>query len=118
MKKMMLSLVALMFVTLMFAQNSGLGFNYQAVVRRADGVLLSNSDVTLRISLYPGKSAATPTWVESHKVHTDVSGSFGITVGKGTPITSGTTFADINFAAVNYWMKIELLDGSNYREVR
>lgn len=32
-------------------QNSGLGFNYQAVVRNADGMLLANQDVNLRISL-------------------------------------------------------------------
>ena len=102
-----------------FAQNSGLGFNYQAVVRNADGVLLANSDVTLRISLYPGQQAATPTWVETHKVHTDYSGCFGITVGKGTRESSSVAanYKDINFAAVYYWMKIEILEGNNYREV-
>ena len=102
-----------------FAQNSGLGFNYQAVVRNADGVLLANSDVTLRISLYPGQQAATPTWVETHKVHTDYSGCFGITVGKGTRESSSVAanYKDIKFAAVYYWMKIEILEGNNYREV-
>lgn len=101
------------------AQNSGLGFNYQAVVRNADGVLLSNSEVTLRISLYPGQLAASPTWIETHKVHTDISGSFGITVGHGTrdAASVANSYADINFAAVYYWMKIEILEGNNYREV-
>ena len=102
-----------------FAQNSGLGFNYQAVVRNADGVLLANSDVNLRISLYPGKVASAPTWVETHKVHTDISGSFGITVGHGTrdAASVANSYGDINFAAVYYWMKIEILEGKNYREV-
>ena len=101
------------------AQNSGLGFNYQAVVRKANGVLLANSEVTLRISLYPGQSATTPTWVETHKVHTDDSGCFGITVGKGTRETNSVVakFSDVNFAAVYYWMKIELQDNGNYREI-
>lgn len=101
------------------AQNSGLGFNYQAVVRNADGVLLANSDVNLRISLYPGQLAAAPTWVETHKVHTDMSGSFGITVGHGTRDAASVAaqYKDINFAAVYYWMKIEILEGKNYREV-
>lgn len=101
------------------AQNSGLGFNYQAVVRNADGVLLANSEVTLRISLYPGQMAASPTWIETHKVHTDISGSFGITVGHGTrdAASIANSYADINFAAVYYWMKIEILEGNNYREV-
>ena len=100
-------------------QNSGLGFNYQAVARKADGVLLTNADVTLRISLYPGQSATTPTWVEIHNAHTDVFGSFGITVGKGTRASNSVAakYADINFAAVYYWMKIELQEGDTFREL-
>lgn len=120
MKKLFFLLVAaLLAATTTFAQNSGLGFNYQAVVRNADGMLLANQDVTLRISLYPGQSATSPTWVETHKVRTDVSGSFGITVGKGTRQSNSVAskYADVNFAAVYYWMKIEIEEGSEYREV-
>lgn len=118
MRKICLLLV-FMISLVMNAQNSGLGFNYQAVVRNVDGVLLANSEVTLRISLYPGQMAASPTWVETHKVHTDISGSFGITVGKGSRDANSVAnnYSDINFAAVYYWMKIEILEGSNYREV-
>ena len=109
----------MMAVTVMSAQNSGLGFNYQAVVRNADGMLLTNSDVNLRISLYPGQTATTPTWVETHKVKTDASGCFGITVGHGTRASQSVAskYADVNFAAVYYWMKIEIQEGSDYREV-
>lgn len=120
MKKLFLSIVAaLLAATATYAQNSGLGFNYQAVVRNASGVLLANTNVTLRISLYPGQTAASPTWVETHTVKTDASGCFGITVGHGTRQSGSVAskYADINFAAVYYWMKIELLDGSTYREV-
>ena len=118
MKKIFFLLVFIFSLTIS-AQNSGLGFNYQAVVRNADGVLLANSDVSLRISLYPGQLAANPTWIETHKVHTDISGSFGITVGHGTRDVASVanSYADINFATVYYWMKIEILEGSNYREV-
>ena len=115
MKKIFLLLFS--FISLItYSQNSGLGFNYQAVVRNADGVLLANSDVNLRISLFPGQQASTPTWVETHKVHTDYSGCFGITVGKGNRDANSVAnnYSDINFAAVYYWMKIEILEGSNY----
>ena len=121
MKKLFTILVVAMMcgISECMAQNSGLGFNYQAVVRKADGVLMSNSDVTLRISLYPGQTSLTPTWVETHKVKTDVSGCFGITVGKGTRASNSVVakFSDVNFAAVYYWMKIEVQDGSSYREI-
>ena len=120
MKKLFLLTVAtIMVATMMCAQNSGLGFNYQAVVRNAGGVLLANTDVTLRISLYPGQTSSTPTWIETHNVHTDISGCFGITVGKGTRQSNSVAanYKDINFSAVYYWIKIEILEGSTYREV-
>lgn len=120
MKKFYVTLVvALISAAMSFGQNSGLGFNYQAVVRRTDGSLLSNADVILRISLYPGQSAANPTWVETHNVHTDYSGSIGITVGKGSRESSSVAaqYKDINFASVYYWMKIEIEEGGAFREV-
>ena len=119
MKRLSFIICVLVMSLTSIAQNSGLGFNYQAVVRNVDGVLLDNSDVNLRISLYPGQQAATPTWIETHKVHTDYSGCFGITVGKGTRESNSVVanYKDINFAAVYYWMKIEILEGSDYREV-
>jgi len=126
-KEKMKHLKGLMFVLLMVAgitcthaQNSGLGFNYQALLRKSNGVLLANSSATLRISLYPGQSALNPTWVETHNVRTDASGCFGITVGKGTRVSGSNVaakFSDINFAAVYYWMKIEIQEGNTYNEV-
>lgn len=112
-------LLVLMVALMASAQNSGLGFNYQAVVRNVDGMLLANSDVSLRISLYPGQMSSTPTWVETHNAHTDISGSFGITVGKGSRQSNSTVsnYSDINFTAAYYWMRIEILEGSNWREV-
>ena len=101
------------------AQNSGLGFNYQAVVRNANGVLLANTEVTLRVSLYPGQYATAPTWVETHNVNTDISGSFGINVGSGERDASSiaNNYSDVNFAAIYYWLKIEIQEDNTYREV-
>ena len=100
------------------AQNSGLGFNYQAVVRNNCGVLLADTTINLRVSLYPGQYASAPTWVETHEVHTDFSGCFGITVGKGERDNSSVAqnYSDVNFSAIYYWLKIEMLEGTTYRE--
>lgn len=118
MKKLIL-IIACLAVMTANAQNSGLGFNYQAVVRNANGVLLANTDVNLRVSLYPGQEAATPTWVETHTAHTDISGSFGINVGSGERDASSivSNYTDVNFAAIYYWLKIEIQEGNSYREV-
>lgn len=118
MKKLFLFIAALVTFAAN-AQNSGLGFNYQAVVRNANGVLLVNTDVILRVSLYPGQNANTPTWVEIHVVHTDISGCFGITVGKGERDNSSIVqnYSDVNFSIIYYWLKIEILEGDTYREI-
>lgn len=118
MKKLFLFIACLAVMTA-YAQNSGLGFNYQAVVRNSEGVLLSDTLVNLRVSLYPGQHASTPTWVETHSIRTDFTGSFGITVGKGERDASSIVgaYSDVNFAAIYYWMKIEILEDNAYREV-
>jgi len=117
--KKFLFVFALMVAMAANAQNSGLGFNYQAVVRNVNGVLLADTDVNLRVSLYPGQQASTPTWVETHSVHTDFSGCFGITVGKGDRDNCSVVqnYSDVNFSAIYYWLKIEILEGETYREV-
>lgn len=119
MKKILLFVLTFSFAVMSMAQNSGLGFNYQAVVRNADGILLANSNVSIKVSLFPGQMAANPSWVETHTVQTDMSGCFGITVGHGQRDNASTAanYSDINFAAVYYWMRIEVQEGSNWREV-
>lgn len=118
MKRFILLLACLAVMTA-YAQNSGLGFNYQAVVRNANGVLLADTTVNLRVSLYPGQHASTPTWVETHAVSTDFSGCFGITVGKGERdnISVVENYSDVNFSAIYYWLKIEIFEGDTYREL-
>ena len=117
--KKVLFVFALMVAMAANAQNSGLGFNYQAVVRNVNGILLADSDVNLRVSLYPGQQASIPTWVETHTVHTDFSGCFGITVGKGDRDNCSIVqnYSDVNFSSIYYWLKIEILEGDTYREV-
>ncbi|MBR6847481.1 MAG: tail fiber protein [Bacteroidales bacterium] len=118
MKKVFL-FIAVMVTIAANAQNSGLGFNYQAVVRNLSGVLLADTTVNLRVSLYPGQRSSTPTWVEIHVVHTDFSGCFGTTIGKGERDDSSIVqnYSDVNFSAIYYWMKIEILEGNAYREL-
>lgn len=118
MKKLFL-LIACLAVMTAYAQNSGLGFNYQAVVRNSEGIALPDTLVNLRVSLYPGQHASTPTWVETHSVRTDFTGSIGITIGQGERDASSLveTIDDINFAAIFYWMKIEILEGNAYHSI-
>ena len=118
MKNSILVLTFFMFSIHLFGQNSGLGFNYQAVVRGSDGYVLPSQSVELRFSLMPGKEATQASWVETHSVTTDAFGTFGVMVGKGEKAGGdAASFAAINFAAVYYWLKVEIMEGGNWREL-
>ena len=120
MKKIFLILALFYAVPVMYGQgNSGLGFNYQAVIRNAYGFVLQDSAVTLKVSLYPGQQAVTPTWVETHNVRTDAFGTIGIRIGYGTrdDASLAALFSDVNFAAVYYWLKIEINEAGTFSDV-
>ena len=100
--------------------NSGLGFNYQAVVRGANGFVLTKQNVELKFSLMPGQQAtpAQASWVETHSVVTDAYGTVGVTVGKGTRAGGvAADFKDVNFAAVYHWLRVEIREGAGFREL-
>ena len=108
----------LLVCTTVFSQgNSGLGFNYQAVVRGVDGFVLPKQSVELRFSLMPGQQSTLASWVETHTVITDAYGTVGVTVGKGTRVSGENEFKNVDFAAVHYWLKVEINEGGNYREL-
>jgi hypothetical protein len=66
----------------------------------------------------PGQQATQASWVETHNVTTDDFGTVGVTVGKGTKAGGiAAQFKDVNFAAVHYWLKVEIKEGGNYREL-
>lgn len=119
MKRVFFTVVLVTISLFVFAQgNSGLGFNYQAVARGADGFLLPQQSVELRFSLLPGQQATEASWVETHNITTDALGTIGVTVGKGVKVGGvAATFKDVNFAVVHYWLKVEIREGSEYREL-
>ena len=118
MKRVFLFLVCSLLAMIGLAQgNSGLGFNYQAVVRGMDGFVLPKQSVELRFSLMPGQSATQASWVETHHVMTDAVGTIGVTIGKGTRVSGENEFKNVDFAAVKYWLKVEIKEGGNYREL-
>lgn len=100
------------------AQNSGLGFNYQAVIRDLNGFLIQDRQVIVRFSLYPEQHANKPTWVEKHTVNTDSFGAFSSIIGKGERADGiVANFTDINFSGTYYWLKIELEQNNSFKEI-
>lgn len=119
MKKIYLSLfLFIACISLSMAQVVPSGFNYQAGIRDAAGNVRKGATVNLRFSLLPEQFSGSPAWVETHTTLTDSLGICTLVIGNGTK-TGGTatTFADVDFAASNYWLKVELQEGGQYVEL-
>ena len=81
------------------------GFSYQAVVRNSAGELVSNTQVSVRISLTNEDGSAIQ-YQETQSVTTNGYGVLSLTVGSGT-ITQGD-FSKVDWASGNVWMKVEM----------
>lgn len=99
-------------------QNSGKGFNFQAVARNADGSIQSEQEVQLSISIYPTDEKTAVLYQESHTVNTDKFGVFSLVIGNGVyEAGSAASFEEIDFSLVNAWINVVLKDGGNDVEI-
>jgi hypothetical protein len=82
------------------------GFKYQAVIRNANGSLVTNQQVSIKISLINGSSLGNVDYSEQHDVATNGYGVASFTVGSGSPIIG--SYAAVNWSANDYFLKTEL----------
>src|SRR6056297_2921082 len=89
-------------------------FNYQSILRDADKELMTNQNVTLRISLLQGSETGASVYTENHAVTTNDYGLVNLKIGQGTDPTSD--FSMIEWNENNYFLSIEIMDaaGSGY----
>ncbi|MFT4681998.1 MAG: hypothetical protein ACI9YU_001851, partial [Flavobacteriales bacterium] len=66
-----------------FAQQVPQKMNYQAVARTADGQVISNKQVALRIAIMSGDDMNRPVFAEEHSVETNKLGLMNIHIGGG-----------------------------------
>ena len=66
------------------AQMMPKGMNYQAVVRKMDGVLMTNEKVELRVVLFSHADGdRMEYYTETHETHTNALGLFNLIIGEG-----------------------------------
>lgn len=89
------------------------GFTYQAVVRSADGLAVSSSDVGLRLTIRQTSAFGTAIYSELHTIEADEKGLVSLTVGNGT---TSEDFSSIDWAAGPYFLQTEIdpAGGSSY----
>ena len=89
-------------------------FSYQAVVRNASNALVTNAQVSVRVSILQGGADGQALYVETHSAVTNANGLLTVEIGDGN-VQQGS-FADIDWANGPYFLKTETdpNGGSNY----
>jgi len=115
MKKIFLTLIAATFALLSFAQPPYF-FNYQAVVRDAEGAIVAGQDVSIKIEILSGTSTGTVVFRETHLVTTSDQGLITLPVFGGT---HDGMWTEIDWSANDYFIKIYLGNstGTDFQEM-
>lgn len=113
MKKKYASLL-LLFISLSIFSQTPDKIAYQAVVRSADGNIVSNASIGLKISILKESNSGEVVYAETFTPTTNENGLFTIEIGTGT-VNSGE-FSSINWSSDTYFIKseIDIEGGSNY----
>ena len=88
--------------------------NFQSILRNSSGEVVSNSSVSLRISILRGTINDNSVYSETHAKTTDASGLISLQIGNGTVISG--IFANIDWGGASHFIKLEadFSGGSNY----
>src|SRR5688500_1878795 len=108
MKKIVALVMLCITHTILFAQTTPEGVNYQAVARNQRGEILANQPIELKVSLFSmlGGNAKSEYYSEVHRVSTSVTGVFSLIIGSGT--TQSGVFNNIPWAVENVWMEVSI----------
>ncbi|MBO4603565.1 MAG: tail fiber domain-containing protein [Salinivirgaceae bacterium] len=98
-RKLLVAFATVLAATATMAQN---GFNYQAVIRDANGNLLADQDIALRITL---ATEAETYYQETQTVRSNAYGAISVIVGEGTVVRG--SLSNVPWNSGNVYMKTE-----------
>jgi uncharacterized protein (TIGR02145 family) len=111
---MNIRIIILVFFPIFAVAQAPQKINFQSVLRNTTGEVVSNSSVSLRISILSGTITGTSIYSETHAKTTDAGGLMSLQIGSGT-VLSGV-FGDINWGGASHFIQLEadFSGGSNY----
>ncbi len=80
------------------------GIPYQAVVRNADGTVMSNAAITLTFKIHDVTAVGAVVYEETHAVTSNSQGLVSMDVGSGTVVTGA--FDNINWGGGNKFLHV------------
>tara|TARA_R110002126_G_scaffold288548_1_gene442384 strand:- start:9265 stop:10863 length:1599 start_codon:yes stop_codon:yes gene_type:complete len=94
------------------------GFNFQAVARGANGEILADQALGVKVSVIKGSEDGNPLYEETHSVTTNPLGLIQIVIGEGTA-AEGQEFSAIDFGNDNYFVKLAIdpAGGTEYADL-
>ncbi len=112
MKKITLCFFLALFVNDIYSQSPN-SFTYQSVIRDASGQLISNKEISFRISILKSSQNGSNVYSEEHSVITNTNGLATMIIGKGL---SADEMETIDWSAGPYYLKVEVdpAGGFNY----
>ena len=105
MKKLFTLFVSLFVAVAVFAQ-APQTMSYQAVVRDANNALVTNQNVSARISILQGTPTGSAVYMETQAVTTNVNGLITMLIGEGTAVSG--SFSTIDWSDGPYYLKTEI----------
>ena len=105
MMKKIFSICAALFLTVTVFAQSPEKMSYQAVIRNSSGVLVTNTQIGVKISILQDSASGAAVYIETQTPTTNANGFVSIEIGNGT-VVSGD-FATINWANGSYFIKTE-----------
>ena len=103
----MKKLILILFILTSFSvyTQSPSNFTYQSVVRDGSGKLLSNKEISFRISVLKNSESGQIVFEEEHSVTTNINGLATLIIGKGS---GNDDLGEIDWGDGSYFLKVEI----------
>jgi hypothetical protein len=113
MKKLILSIVAIVAISLSSFGQVPEGFKYQAVVRDAGNLILNNQTVGIQLTIQQGSIGGTAVYTETFLPTTNAYGLVNLEIGTGT---STDDFSAIDWSFGSYFIEtaVDISGGTSY----
>jgi hypothetical protein len=112
MKKLVFSIIIIVFAVVTSFAQSPKAFKYQALARDNKGNILANKNIRIKISILKESVNGSIVYSEEHAVQTNQSGVLDLKIGQGTNVLGN--FDQIEWGASDYFVKIEIdVNGGN-----
>jgi uncharacterized protein (TIGR02145 family)/uncharacterized repeat protein (TIGR02543 family) len=97
-----ITLSILLLIVINVLAQSPLAFNYQAILRDADGIVISSQNVSLEIAIRKGSASGTIVFSETHNTSTNEFGLVNLQIG------SIQSLAGVNFSEDSYFLEMSV----------